>query len=53
MESQTVQRLLLGINITVFGVILAVAGGGGIAIAVGVLGLALSALSMTQVQRAP
>lgn len=52
MESQKVQRLLLGIKITVFGVILAVAGGGTVAIAVGVIGLAFSAITMTQVERA-
>jgi hypothetical protein len=51
-ESQKVQRLLLGINITVFGVILAVAGGGTVAIAVGVIGLAVAAITMTQVERA-
>ena len=48
MESPSARRLLLGINISIFGVILAVAGGGTIAIAVGVIGLAVSAISMTQ-----
>jgi hypothetical protein len=52
MESQNVRRLLLGINITAFGVILAVAGGGTVAIAVGVLGLAVSALTMLEPQQA-
>ena len=53
MESHIERRMLLGINISIFGVILGLAGGGPIAIAVGVIGLATSALSLLQEQRAP
>ena len=42
-----------GINISIFGVILALAGGGTIAIGVGVIGLAVSAISMTQAGQPP
>ncbi len=53
MESPNARRLLFGINISIFGVILALAGGGTIAIGVGVIGLAVSAISMTQERQPP
>jgi hypothetical protein len=52
-ESANARRLLFGINISIFGVILALGGGGTVAIAVGVIGLAVSAISMTPTERAP
>lgn len=53
MEHQNTQRLLFGINVSVFGVILALTGGGGIALIVGLFGLAISATGMVQLLRTP
>lgn len=55
MESQGIQRLLLGIDISVFGVILALtsSGGGAIAFLAGVIGLAVCATGMVPWRRLP
>ena len=51
METQNVQRLLFGIEITLFGVILSLTGGAGLALLVGVIGLVVCVTGMAPQRR--